>query len=168
MNISVELLERLIAPIVWSEPKPPCEECRYDHIRGKSALGDFLITWKSWKQYDSPTIDETPWGEWLAACDNVDDAKAKAEAAYKEKILSTFNLEKLKLVPSSNWSITPPTEVGDYFVSCDENRQVPFLVEVILRNGFLAVDDRDVGVYPIDIYHDNLSLPMWSKAILSN
>lgn len=168
MNISVKLLERLIAPIVWSEPKPPTPDCYYDHITAETPLGNFQITWKSWKQYDSPTIDETPWGFWYAVCDNVDDAKAKAEAAYKEKILSTFNLEKLKLVPSSNWSITPPTEVGDYFVSCDENRQVPTLVEVIRRFAYLAVDDPEIGIYPINIYNDNLSLPMWSKAIPSN
>lgn len=72
------------------------------------------------------------------------------------------------LVPCGDWSECCPTEIGHYFVKCDETEQEPVLVEVIRRYIYLAVDDPEIGIYPINIYHDNLSLPMWSKAIPSN
>jgi len=84
------MLEELILPLIWSEVKKPCDECRYDHITAQTPFGDFLISWKSWKRDDSPTIDETPWGEWFAACNDVEDAKATAEAEYKNRVISLF------------------------------------------------------------------------------
>ena len=168
MNITIDVLSGLIAPIAWSDVKPPTADCYYNHITAETPLGNFLITWKSWKENYQPTVDQTPWGDWYVVCDSVEDAMLKAEAEYKKRILSTFNLGKPSLVPSPDWSASLPTEIGDYFVSCDETKHVPVLVEVIRRFAYLAVKDSNIGIYPIDIYSGNLSNPSWSKAIPSN
>lgn len=72
------------------------------------------------------------------------------------------------LVPCGDWSECCPTEIGHYFVKCDETEQEPVLVEVIRRFAYLAVKDSNIGIYPVNIYSGNLSNPSWSKAIPSN
>jgi hypothetical protein len=65
---------------------PPSEACRYDHCIAETPFGRFLITWKSWKEYDDPTVDETPWGDWYAAFNSVDDAKAACQQGMNERL----------------------------------------------------------------------------------
>jgi hypothetical protein len=75
----------------WSENKPPSEECRYDHCIAETPFGRFLITWKSWKQFDSPTVDEAPWGIWCVAFDSVDAAKAACQRELDERLARWVN-----------------------------------------------------------------------------
>lgn len=70
----------------WTDNMPPSETCRYDHCIAKTPFGRFLITWKSWKEYDSPTVDETPWGGWFGAFNSVDDAKAACQQGMNERL----------------------------------------------------------------------------------
>jgi hypothetical protein len=70
----------------WTDNMPPSEACRYDHCTAETPFGRFLITWKSWKEYDDPTVDETPWGDWYAAFNSVDDAKAACQQGMNERL----------------------------------------------------------------------------------
>lgn len=78
----------LVAPLEWTAPAKPNSECHYDHVIAETPFGRFLITWKSWKDYDSPTIDETPWGDYFGVGADVNDAKAMAEAEYQQRVLA--------------------------------------------------------------------------------
>jgi hypothetical protein len=70
----------------WTDNTPPCEECRYDHCTAETPFGRFLISWKSWKQFGSPTVDETPWGDWYGAFNSVDAAKAACQKEMDERL----------------------------------------------------------------------------------
>lgn len=69
----------------WSAPQKPNETIRYDHVIAHTPFGRFLITWKGWKENDTPSIDETPWGEPWGVGSDLEDAKAIAEAEFKKR-----------------------------------------------------------------------------------
>lgn len=73
-------------PVDWSDPMQPTDDIRYDHVTGTTPFGNFLITWKGWKKYDMPTVDQTPWGEFGGQWNDVEDAKRMAEMAYLERL----------------------------------------------------------------------------------
>lgn len=77
-----------IKKIEWSGEQPANNHCSYNHVIGKSPIGDFLITWKGWKESPSFTIDESPFGWINCLSDTLDDAKAEAQKVFAEKILS--------------------------------------------------------------------------------
>jgi hypothetical protein len=70
----------------WTENMPPSEGCRYDHCIAETPFGRFRISWKGWKQFDSPTVDETPWGDWDNAFNSVDEAKAACQKEMDERL----------------------------------------------------------------------------------
>ena len=70
----------------WTDNAPPNEDCRYDHCTAETPFGRFRISWKSWKQFDSPTVDETPWGDWYGAFDSVDEAKAACQEEINKRL----------------------------------------------------------------------------------
>lgn len=76
----------MIKRLVWSEPQPASKDVRYDHVTAETPFGNFLITWKSWKEYNAPTIDETPWGDYFDCVNTVDDAKKLCEAEYERRL----------------------------------------------------------------------------------
>lgn len=79
-------MQAKVKPLRWSEPAKPNSECSYDHVIAETPFGRILITWKSWKDFDSPTIDESPWG--FGGCGHdVAHAKEIAQAAYSRLIL---------------------------------------------------------------------------------
>ncbi len=80
----------------WSEEKESNKDCPYNHVTAETPFGNFLITWKSWKDNDSPTIDETPWGEWDGAYNNVEEAKQEAEKHYFTRLNQAINIDKEK------------------------------------------------------------------------
>jgi hypothetical protein len=47
-----------IVGLHWSDHKKPTNGIPYDHIIAETPFGRTLITWKGWKEHDSPTIDE--------------------------------------------------------------------------------------------------------------
>jgi hypothetical protein len=75
--------KRLI--LQWTENIPPGEGCRYDHCIARTPFGRFLISWKGWEKFDSPTVDETPWGDWYNAFNSVDEAKAACQKELDER-----------------------------------------------------------------------------------
>ncbi len=75
-----------IKPLKWTEPQQPNDEVCYNHVIAQTPFGRFLITWKGWKKYDSPTIDETPWGDFGGAESDVETAKALAETEYFKRV----------------------------------------------------------------------------------
>jgi hypothetical protein len=83
-----------VAHIKWSNHKQSNDEIRYDHVIGKTPFGNFQITWKSWKESDCPTVDETPWGDFFGAYVSVDEAKSACEAEYKKRIEQCFQQEQ--------------------------------------------------------------------------
>lgn len=77
--------------LVWSENKRPNEGCWYDHCEAVTPFGKFVITWKSWKKFDSPTIDEFPWSSSddskdYAQYNSVEAAKEYAEKEYIKRL----------------------------------------------------------------------------------
>lgn len=80
------------APVLqWSEIGEPCEEVRYHHVTAHTPFGRFLITWKGWKKYDAPTIDESPWGDLYGNFTTVEEAKAWAEQEYTRRLQQATN-----------------------------------------------------------------------------
>ena len=86
----------------WTDNMPPSETCRYDHCIAETPFGRFLITWKSWKEYNSPTVDETPWGDWYAAFNSVDDAKAACQQGMNERLSRWGRIAAAAPVPGEN------------------------------------------------------------------
>lgn len=74
----------------WSEPREPCEACRYDHAVAATPLGEICLEWKSWKLYPSVTA-QMPWDEFIVGHD-LDDAKAKVQAAWDKMIPTLTDL----------------------------------------------------------------------------
>lgn len=80
------MLSQKIKPISWSEPSLPNESIGYDHIIGTTPIGRFVVTWKGWKEYDPPAIDETPWGEFGGVAGTVAEAKEECWCQYHERV----------------------------------------------------------------------------------
>lgn len=80
-----------IKKIEWSKESPSNNECCYDHVKGSSPLGEYLITWKSWKEHDSYCV-ESPLG-WIGSGVDLDDAKEIAQGKFDEIILSCIQSE---------------------------------------------------------------------------
>ena len=75
-----------ISALKWSEEREPNDEVSYDHVKAETPFGRFLITWKGWKDHDSPTVDETPWGDYWDSFCSVEDAKEACFKEYKARI----------------------------------------------------------------------------------
>lgn len=75
----------------WSEPQDSNSECHYNHVTAETPFGNFLITWKGWKEDDHPTIDETPWGGWESAHCDLEEAKEEAEKKYFTRLNQAIN-----------------------------------------------------------------------------
>jgi hypothetical protein len=76
----------LAVGLQWSENMPASKECRYDHCIAQTPFGRFLIAWKSWEEYDSPTVDETPWSDWGGFFNSVDEAKAACQREFDKRL----------------------------------------------------------------------------------
>ena len=76
--------------IEWSEEKEPNNEVSYNHVIGQTPLGEFLITWKGWKEYAGFDIEKTPFKSdecgYLDSFSNLDSAKKLAAKHYYEKL----------------------------------------------------------------------------------
>lgn len=83
-----------IKPLVWCEVQEPNDRVRYHHVIANTPFGDFVITWRDWKDYDPPSIDQTPWGDWYECFTTLDEAKEVAEQEYRTRILSVLTANK--------------------------------------------------------------------------
>ena len=52
------LLQPRLVRLAWSDPAPPDKQFSYNHTRAETPFGTFLLTWKGWKEYDSPGFDD--------------------------------------------------------------------------------------------------------------
>jgi hypothetical protein len=85
----------MIKEIEWSDPLPPDDDCRYDHIKATTSIGSFLVTWKGWKLYDWPTLDECPWDPYPSdSYPSVDEAKRAIQEQYNTRILQCLTNHK--------------------------------------------------------------------------
>lgn len=76
-----------LKPLKWTPASPPNKEYRYNHTTADTPFGRFLLTWKGWKEFDSPGFDETPWGEIkYLGWNTVEEAQAWAEAELERRI----------------------------------------------------------------------------------
>jgi hypothetical protein len=66
---------------------------------------------------------------------------------------------------SDLYSSDKPCETGTYLMRCGETSEQSILVSVIMLENELCVNDPDIGVYPLDRYHDNLDNPQWKKVV---
>lgn len=80
-----------IKAIEWSEEKQPCEDCRYNHVTGKTGLGEFSIEWKGWKDYDSRVVYLN--GEYVGSGWDLDEAKQIAATHLAQLIGSCLQNE---------------------------------------------------------------------------
>jgi hypothetical protein len=78
----------MFKPLEWSKQFEPTEEIRYNHVIADTPFGRFLITWKGWKLYDSCVVDETPWGDWYAAFNSLDEAKQACSDEFNRLLKS--------------------------------------------------------------------------------
>jgi len=77
--------------LVWTEPKPPTKEIRYNHTTCNTPLGTFLIDWKGWK--DNPGYDVMLNDEWVDCKYSLEDAKTcvKDFLMQKHRELSEYD-----------------------------------------------------------------------------
>jgi len=84
-----------VKEIEWGKEMPSSEECRYNHIIGKTDLFSFWITWKSWKEYVNYDL-EICYGnntDYLDSCVSIEDAKKAAQIKFNELILSCIEVK---------------------------------------------------------------------------
>lgn len=72
--------------IEWGEEQPANKDCHYNHVVGKSPLGDIVITWKGWK--DDPYYFTDDWAFGFFGGYSLDEAKQAIQAAYDKIVLS--------------------------------------------------------------------------------
>lgn len=77
-----------VKPLVWTDPAPPNDEYRYDHVFAESALGRYSIEWKSWKEYDDFGVFCA--GDYVCSEHQLEYAKAAAQADYERRILAAL------------------------------------------------------------------------------
>lgn len=109
--------------LYWTENMPPSESCRYDHCIAETPFGRFLITWKSWKEYDSPTVDETPWGDWYVAFNSIDAAKAACQQEFNKRLARcghqpTLSADDIPPAVTISALLRPAYEPGDGSADC--------------------------------------------------
>ncbi len=86
MSFKIENVE-----LVWSKNSSPSKDCSYDHCTADTPFGRFRITWKSWKSFGDPVIDETPWNGFMSGYSSVEEAKEAALVEYINKLNEAIN-----------------------------------------------------------------------------
>ncbi len=76
-----------VKDISWTDKLKPSEEIRYDHVIGGTPLGDFEITWKSWKEYPSYTIEHKAFG-YIGDENSLESAKEAAESSFESLVIA--------------------------------------------------------------------------------
>jgi len=87
MNTLAGPMDLPVMQLEWSAHYPPNHGCPYDHTEADTPFGRFLITWKGWKEYDFPSIDETPWGDSCESFPSVAKAKTAAQIKFSSRVL---------------------------------------------------------------------------------
>lgn len=69
----------------WTKETEPTNEIPYSHVKLETPIGEFIITWKGWKE--NPSYDVECENEWIGSNFDLDSAKSLAE----DHILETAN-----------------------------------------------------------------------------
>lgn len=75
-----------IKPLEWSAESGPTDKIRYNHITAETALGQFSVEWKGWKEEDAPCIYLA--GDYIGFASDVDGAKQLAERHIRDIVAS--------------------------------------------------------------------------------
>ena len=75
----------------WKEYAPH-QFCNYNHAIAETPFGDFLITWKGWKERPMFTVDETPWGDWIGPYSRLEIAKEECEYEFSKRVMDSLSL----------------------------------------------------------------------------
>lgn len=70
---------------IWTEILEPSIDVPYNHVKADSPVGEFIITWKGWKE--DPSYDVELNDIWLGSAFDLDDAKE----FVKNYLLETSN-----------------------------------------------------------------------------
>ncbi len=71
-------------PFSWTIPKPPGDGCHYDNTKATTPFGDYVITWKSWKDHGDYCIEFN--GEFLTVANDLPDAKDAAQKDFEKRL----------------------------------------------------------------------------------
>lgn len=94
--------------IEWCGPYSPSKKIPYDHLIGVTPIGKYVISWKSWKEYDYPTVDSTPFerDEFFGAFSSVAIAQLKCQGDFNARIESCIGDEsEEEPVETSMWDV---------------------------------------------------------------
>ena len=94
----------IVKPLEWSQEMPPNDDICYNHVVASTPFGRLVITWKGWKDYDSPTIDEAPWPDWWGCGQDLEEAKTLADTEYAKRVMRCLQSSSEPNTPN-----TPPT-----------------------------------------------------------
>lgn len=72
-------------PIEWSEEQNSNELVSYNHVIGTCPFGEFIITWKGWKEHPSYSI-AAPWEEYIDCQYSLDKAINVCQNEFFEKL----------------------------------------------------------------------------------
>jgi hypothetical protein len=78
-------------PLIWTEPQIPNDEIVYTHVIAHTPFGRILITWKSWKDHPSFTVDEHPSIDFFCCAFSLEEAKERAEKDYFISLQKAIN-----------------------------------------------------------------------------
>ena len=67
----------------WSEVNKGNDNIHYDHVTLDTPLGEFVITWKSWKE--NPSYDLELEDKWIGVDYDLDQSKSRAKQYLLEK-----------------------------------------------------------------------------------
>lgn len=77
----------MIKQIQWGETFDPNGRCSYTHCIGTHPLGEFLITWKGWKDYPSYDVEQAPLeGLQQYGFNSLEEAKSETQLVLDKKI----------------------------------------------------------------------------------
>ncbi len=89
-------MENKVKPIEWTEPADPNSECCYTHVHGTCPMGEFLITWKGWKEDPSHSIDQSPFSGWTCWGYDLQGTKDEAQKELERRISECLIQEEVE------------------------------------------------------------------------
>lgn len=81
-----------VRELVWSENMGPNSDYMYDHCIACTPFGNFVLTWKSWKEHIDIDI-EAPWGYLASVASSLEEAKQLCYTAWYNKVLECLTNE---------------------------------------------------------------------------
>ena len=83
----LELESAVVQPLKWTEPRKGHIYIPYDHVIAETPMGNFEITWKSWKSDPYYHIEHTAF-EYIDSGTSLEEAKNMAQQYHTSMIAS--------------------------------------------------------------------------------